>query len=285
MIFELKEDFDCFYKLNECVSMLDMLVSLAEYASPEYVMPTFDKYFKLENATHPILKKIKDSQKIKKNSNISVFNERSITNSLKLNQKNSFLIITGANMSGKSTLLKQVGVLQVMAQCSSFIPASDAVFSLKNKIFALSGDSSELNMARKSSFEQEISEINYILNNMSSNSLFLIDEFCRSTNHNEGLAISMAICEYILLALNGKDNLENVHLLFATHFKELDYLECLYSKVYMHHFESVFEQNKKLKHTFKLKQGNTNIKNYGENFFLCLNINLCFELICFYFKA
>ena len=78
----------------------------------------------------------------------------------------------------------------------------------------------------------------------------------------------MAICEYILLALNRKDNdlenVQNVHLLFATHFKELDYLECLYSKVNIHHFESVFEQNKKLKHTFKLKQGNTNIKNYGE---------------------
>jgi len=268
LLSELKGYFDCFYKLNECVSMLDMLISLADYAatdSTNYVMPTFANYFKLENATHPILKKIKDSFKLKKISNTSASNDRSITNSISLNQKNSFLIITGANMSGKSTLLKQVGVLQIMAQCSSYVPASDAVFNLKKQIFVLSGDSSELNMAKKSSFEQEISEINYILNNLSSNSLFLIDELCRSTNYNEGLAISMAICEYILSALKGKDNdLKNVHVLFATHFKELDYLECLYSNIQMHHFESVFEQNKKLKHTFKLKTGNTKLKNYGD---------------------
>ena len=106
-------------------------------------------------------------------------------------------------------------------------------------------------------------EINSRLDNITSGSLVLIDELCRSTNPNEGLALSMAICEYILNDKIGPN--EDIYVFYATHFEELKSLEILYSKVNCYQFDSYLDERKQIQNTFKLKKGLNSLQdeNYG----------------------
>jgi DNA mismatch repair ATPase MutS len=268
LIENIKSDFDCFYKLSEWISTLDMLVSLSTYAliTEPSCKPQFGNLLKLENSHHPILKSIKENLIKNKTNGISnVSNDAPVANSFKIKTASSFSIITGTNMSGKSTFLKQCGLLQIMSQTGSYVPATASTFSIKQNIFSLCGDYSE-NGNSKSSFEKEMSEIDCILKNLNSNSLILIDELCRSTNYYEGLALAIAICEYMMSKLNdfqSNDN-QNITILFATHFKELAYFDYLYPKTKTYQMKSIedLKSNKDVS-TFKLDDGVCNIKNYG----------------------
>ena len=110
----------------------------------------------------------------------------------------------------------------------------------KQNIFSLCGDYSE-NGNSKSSFEKEMSEMDFILKNLSSNSLILIDELCRSTNYYEGLSLAIAICEYMMFKINDfqSDDNQNITILFATHFKELAYFDYLYPKIRTFQMKSI----------------------------------------------
>lgn len=261
----MKENFDAFYKLQEFLCLLDLQLSLAQYAlkTPNCIRPKFGLDLSLQNANHPVLLKIKDNLSTNgKNDNLVLSNEKSIGNTIRISDTVPFILLTGANMSGKSTFLKQIGNLQVMSQCGSYVPASTAVFSVKKYISSLSGDYSDsANGAKQSSFEQEINEINNIIQSLEDNSLVLIDELCRSTNYYEGLALSIAICEHLLEYLN--DSKKNIYILFATHFKELAYLESCYSKIKSYHLESVLDNNQRLCHTFRIEKGVCRLNNYG----------------------
>ena len=183
MLEEIKGDFECFFHLDECISTLDILTSLADYASSLEVAsrPKFTNYLKLENSIHPFIETINENA-------IKIDDDDDNLGSVsELVFQSSLVLITGANMSGKSSLLKKIGNLQVMAQLGSYLPASSARLILKKKLLSHSNGFVHENIAlKKSSFELEMTEISYIIKNLESDSLILIDELCRSTNYYEG---------------------------------------------------------------------------------------------------
>ena len=125
-------------------------------------------------------------------------------------------------MSGKSTLLKQVAIHQVMAQIGSFISAEFATFRIIDKLFSRIGNNDEIE-TNSSTFMVEMREMSYILNNLSNNSLVIIDELGRGTSVEEGVGMCFAICEHLLQT--------NAFTLMATHFIELTKLENFYLNV------------------------------------------------------
>jgi len=140
-----------------------------------------------------------------------------IPNDVILNKKKFFVVLTGPNMAGKSTFLRQTALIILMAQAGMFVPAESAEIGLVDKIFCRVGSSD--NLARgESTFLTEMSETSYIIRNATENSLLLMDEVGRGTSTDDGLSIARSICEYIIKKIKAKT-------LFATHYHELAYLE------------------------------------------------------------
>ncbi|KAG7509788.1 kinectin isoform X6 [Solea senegalensis] len=211
----IHEHIHCLYKLSDAVSMLDMLLSLANACTiSDYVRPEFTDTLAIKQGRHPILERIAGQQPVSNNSYIS--------------EGSNFVIVTGPNMSGKSTYLKQVALCQIMAQIGSFVPADYASFRVADQIFTRIGvdDDFETN---SSTFMLEMKEISYIIHNVSDRSLIIIDELGRGTSAEEGIGICHSVCEF-LLGLKA-------FTLFATHFLELCQLESLYPNVENQHME------------------------------------------------
>lgn len=267
MIHKVKDELSAFYKLRELISFFDLILSLTQYSISSTCLTKvhFGDQLSLKNASHPILQKIKEkiSNSNEKNDQFLVSNENIVTNTINLSNNIQFLIVTGSNMSGKSTLLRQLGNLQIMAQCGSYVPAEKATFSLKNKILSLSGDFDDLSGSLNSSFECQINEMKKILENLTDDSLILIDEFGKHTNYYEGLAISFSLCKNIIDFLI-EENKKNVLIIFSTHYTELNYLESCYSMVNCYRMKSYLEPNEKLIHSYELERGVSQIKNYGQ---------------------
>uniref|UniRef100_A0A8C4GJ29 DNA mismatch repair protein n=2 Tax=Dicentrarchus labrax TaxID=13489 RepID=A0A8C4GJ29_DICLA len=209
------EHIHCLYKLSDAVSMLDMLLSLANACTiSDYVRPEFTDTLAIKQGRHPILERMAGQRPVSNNSYIS--------------EGSNFVIITGPNMSGKSTYLKQVALCQIMAQIGSFVPAEYASVCVADQIFTRIGvdDDFETN---SSTFMLEMKEISYIIHNVSDRSLIIIDELGRGTSAEEGIGICHSVCE-VLLSLKA-------FTLFATHFLELCQLESLYPNVENQHME------------------------------------------------
>ena len=162
-------------------------------------------------------------------------------------------------------MLKQIGLTQIMAQCGSFIPASNATLNLKRQILSRAGEGYD--KLDESSFEHEMLEMKYILENLGTDSLILIDELCRSTNFNEGLALSLAVCEFILARVNENfyKHGRSIFVYYASHYKEISCLEYLYPKITGFYLESFFDKKCRFKHSFKLNKGYCEEENYGIN--------------------
>ena len=140
------------------------------------------------------------------------------------------------------------------------MPAHKAVFSIKKTIISRAGEF--LDKLDLSSFENEMKEINFMLESIDDSSLVLIDELCRSTNPKEGLALSIAICEYILNDIIAVK--DDIYVFYATHFQELKCLEVLYSKVGCYQFDTHMDENKRIRNTFKAKKEFSKMnENYG----------------------
>ncbi|XP_030643259.1 mutS protein homolog 4 [Chanos chanos] len=240
------EHIHCLYKLSDAVSMLDMLLSLAMACTvSEYVRPEFTDTLAIKQGRHPILERIAGQQPISNNTYIS--------------EAGNFVIITGPNMSGKSTYLKQVALCQIMAQIGSFVPAEYASFRIADQIFTRIGvdDDFETN---SSTFMVEMKEISYIIHNASDRSLIIIDELGRGTSTEEGIGICHAICEYLLKL--------KAFTLFATHFLELCQLETLYSNVENQHMQVQHSRSgesarETVVYTYVLSRGCSGERSYG----------------------
>nr|XP_061798748.1 mutS protein homolog 4-like [Nerophis lumbriciformis] len=229
LLSSIREHIHCLYKLSDAVSMLDMLLSMANACSiSDYVRPQFADKLVIRQGRHPILDRMPGQQLVPNNCCIS--------------EDRNFVIITGPNMSGKSTYLKQVALCQIMAQIGSFIPAEYASFRVADQIFTRIGvdDDFETN---SSTFMLEMKEVSYIIQNASERSLIIIDELGRGTSAEEGIGICHSICEFLL-------NLK-AFTLFATHYLELCQLESLYPNVDNQHMQ--------VKHTFTHDNGNESI--------------------------
>lgn len=186
------------------LAMLDVFASLAEVAYlNDYQRPQVDNsgVIEIRGGRHPVVEKnLQDS--------------RFIPNDLKLNDSdNRFAIITGPNMGGKSTYMRQAALLVIMAQMGSFVPADVAHIGIADKIFTRVGATDDL-AAGQSTFMVEMVEVGNILNNATSDSLIILDEIGRGTSTYDGLSIARAVSEYIHDKIGARS-------LFATHYHEL----------------------------------------------------------------
>ncbi|MEA4816824.1 MAG: DNA mismatch repair protein MutS [Lachnospiraceae bacterium] len=191
------------------ISVLDCLQSLAQVAeSQNFVQPVVSDSDKIEikDGRHPVVEK-------------SIKGDF-IPNDVSLDcEDNRLLIITGPNMAGKSTYMRQVALIVLMAQMGSFVPASYAHIGVVDRIFTRVGASDDLSSGQ-STFMVEMTEVANILNNATKNSLLILDEIGRGTSTFDGLSIAWSVLEYI-----ADEKLIGAKTLFATHYHELTELE------------------------------------------------------------
>jgi len=197
-------------KTANIVSILDVLASFATVALDlNYVMPIVDNSGEIDirDGRHPVIEKMLPSGSF-------------IENDTYLNKESDRLsIITGPNMAGKSTYMRQVALITLMAQIGSFVPASYAKIGVVDKIFTRVGASDDLSMGQ-STFMVEMMEVANILKESTNNSLVILDEIGRGTSTYDGLSIAWAVAEYI----SNKEKC-GAKTLFATHYHELTELE------------------------------------------------------------
>ncbi|MEO0263465.1 MAG: DNA mismatch repair protein MutS [candidate division WOR-3 bacterium] len=187
--------------ISDKIALLDMLISFAEvskeygYTKPEI---TYEKEIYIKDGRHPVVEK---------------FVEEFIPNDTELNDENFFWIITGPNMSGKSTYLRQVALTVLLAQCGCFVPAKEARIGIVDRIFTRIGASDDISRG-VSTFYAEMAETANIINNATEKSLIILDEIGRGTSTYDGLALAWSISEEIVDKLKART-------LFATHYHEL----------------------------------------------------------------
>ncbi len=192
------------------IAILDTLNSFATVAEDmNYVMPIVDNsgIIDIKDGRHPVIEKMLPSGSFVENDTYLDKDE------------NRLSIITGPNMAGKSTYMRQVALISLMAQCGSFVPASYAHLGIVDKIFTRVGASDDLSMGQ-STFMVEMMEVAAILNDATPNSLVVLDEIGRGTSTYDGLSIAWAVAEYI----SDKEKC-GAKTLFATHYHELTELE------------------------------------------------------------
>lgn len=199
------------------VSKLDVLLNFATIAERNnYVKPeiNLDNVLDIKGGRHPVIE-----------NNLPV-GEDYITNDVYLdNDSQQIIIITGPNMSGKSAILRQTGLIVLMAQIGSFVPAKHAKLGIVDKIFTRVGASDNLS-AGESTFMVEMSETASILNNLSEKSLILLDEIGRGTSTYDGISIAWAIAEFL-----HQNPIARPKTLFATHYHELNELTTSFNRI------------------------------------------------------
>ncbi|KAI8409314.1 hypothetical protein FOFC_09150 [Fusarium oxysporum] len=196
---ELRSDVPHLFRVCESVALVDMISSFAQLATTrDYVKPDLSTTLALKSARHPVLDK--------------TMNGSFVPNDYYSTEQYCFHIVTGCNMSGKSTYIRAVALLQIMAQIGSFVPAEYAAFSIIHSIFARVSldDNIESNL---STFSVEMREMSFILRNIDDKSLAVIDELGRATSNRDGLAIAIAMSEALIQS--------RASVWFATHYIDL----------------------------------------------------------------
>lgn len=195
---------------SNIIALLDVISTLALIAvENNYIKPSINEegYINIKDGRHPVVEKV-------------IGKGDFVSNDTYLNRyENRLLLITGPNMAGKSTYMRQVALITLMAQIGSFVPANSADISICDKIFTRIGASDDL-AGGKSTFMVEMWEVSNILKNATKNSLVLLDEVGRGTSTYDGLSIAWSVIEYI----SKNQNLQ-CNTLFATHYHELTKLE------------------------------------------------------------
>lgn len=225
------------------ISMLDVIMSLGETADKNnYVKPVVNNsgVIDIKNGRHPVVERLSK--------------EGFIPNDTYLDTgENTLSIITGPNMAGKSTYMRQTALIVLMAQLGSFIPAESGVIGITDRIFTRVGASDDL-ATGQSTFMIEMVEVANILNNASKNSLLILDEIGRGTSTFDGLSIAWAVLEYIANKIGART-------LFATHYHELTELEGKVKGV-RNYCVSVKEQGEDIIFLRKIIPGSTD-RSYG----------------------
>ena len=207
---EIESQVQRLQKTSNIVATLDVLTSFAIVAEDmNYVKPVVDNdgIIDIKDGRHPVIEKISQSGEFVPNDTYLDKND------------NRLAIITGPNMAGKSTYMRQVALITLMAQIGSYVPASSARIGVVDKIFTRVGASDDLSMGQ-STFMVEMMEVATILKEATSNSLVILDEIGRGTSTYDGLSIAWAVAEHI-----ADKSLCGAKTLFATHYHELTELE------------------------------------------------------------
>jgi DNA mismatch repair protein MutS len=222
---------------------IDVFISLAEVAIQyNYCKPEIrtDGVIDIIEGRHPVVERLTD-----------LF----VPNNTKLTRNKHLALITGPNMSGKSTYMRQTALIVLMAQIGSFVPAQKAAISIVDCIFTRIGAADNLG-AGQSTFMVEMNEVAYILNNASNNSLIILDEVGRGTATYDGLSLAWAIAEYLV-----ENNSIKAKTLFATHYHELTELEERHSEIFNLHV-AVKEQGEDMIFLHKILPGKAD-RSYG----------------------
>ena len=201
--------------VSDKISVVDILNSFSKRAVKyKYCCPkiTSSKKIEIIAGRHPVIE-----------ANLSP-GERYIPNDIFLDTDQQIIMITGPNMSGKSAILRQTALITILAQIGSFVPAQEMEFSLVDRIFTRVGASDNISMG-ESTFMVEMNETASILNNLTSNSLILLDEIGRGTSTYDGISIAWAIAEFL------HENKFKPHVLFATHYHDLNEMESIYKGI------------------------------------------------------
>nr|XP_016481412.1 PREDICTED: DNA mismatch repair protein MSH4 isoform X2 [Nicotiana tabacum] len=241
----IREDVSVLTVLSEVLCLLDMMVnSFAHTISTKpvdrYTRPNFtcDGPLAIDSGRHPILESI---------------NNEFIPNGIFLSEASNMAIVMGPNMSGKSTYLQQVCLTVILAQIGCYIPARFATLRVVDRIFTRMGTMDCLE-SNSSTFMTEMKETAFIMQNVSSRSLIVMDELGRATSSSDGFAIAWSCCEQ-LLALKA-------YSIFATHMENLSELATMYPNVKILHFD-VDVRNNRMDFKFLLKDGLRHVPHYG----------------------
>ena len=204
---ELSRELGRMQKTAKEIAFLDACLSLAKVAMQEqYVRPKINEEgnLRIVDGRHPVVEKLLQDQSF-------------VPNDARLGKEEKIAIITGPNMAGKSTYMRQVALIVLMASIGSFVPAKQADIPICDRIFTRVGASDDL-ASGQSTFMVEMSEVSNILRNATENSLLILDEIGRGTSTFDGLSIAWAVVEYLAREIKAKT-------LFATHYHELSVLE------------------------------------------------------------
>ena len=226
-------------KSSEIISKLDVFSNFAAISKQNnYIKPIINdsKNLQINNSRHPMVEKIIESGKFVPN---DVFID---------DLSEQIILLTGPNMSGKSTYIRQIGILVLMAQIGCYISASSAEIGIVDRIFTRVGLEDDLSEGR-STFMTEMLENSLILNEASDRSLIILDEIGRGTSTYDGLAIAMSVAEYI-----HESNHLKSRTLFATHFHEMTSLESDFKRI-KNYYVSVVEDGDKVVFLHDIKRG------------------------------
>ncbi|CAI6341707.1 unnamed protein product [Periconia digitata] len=229
------------FKMSEAVAMLDMISAFAHLVTiHDYIKPRISDTLALKDARHPICEKIMQT--------------KFIPNDVYATRQCRFQVITGCNMSGKSTFVRSIALLSVMAQIGSFVPARSASFPILNQLFARVGmdDSIECNV---STFAAEMREMAFILRNIDEHSIAIVDELGRGTSTRDGLAIALAIAEALVDS--------KALVWFATHFKDIATILSERNGVVSLHLAVEIDENETMTMLYKAVGGIVQQAHYG----------------------
>lgn len=227
-------------QISKIISEIDCLQSFAKVSEENnYVRPILNKNLKIIDNRHPVVEKVISSS--------------FIPNDIIMNENTNILLITGPNMAGKSTYMRQLAITVIMAQIGCFVPASEAILPIFDAIYTRIGASDDL-VSGESTFMVEMLEANRAISNATSNSLILFDELGRGTATFDGMALAQAIIEYIHEQIKCKT-------LFSTHYHELTDLETKLKNLKNIHV-SAHEEDGNITFLHKIEDGSID-KSYG----------------------
>ena len=230
-------------QLSHAIAVADALYSLSVVSEDKkYTRPVFNKdgILEIKQGRHPIL----DAMYSK---------ESYIPNDVKMNKGRNVLIITGPNMGGKSTYMRQTALILIMAQMGCYVPAKECNMTIFDKVFTRIGASDDI-LSGQSTFMVEMSEANNALKNATKDSFILFDEIGRGTSTYDGMALAQAMLEYITTVIGAKT-------MFSTHYHELTSLEDSTEGIKNVHVD-VHEEKENVTFLYKIKDGKAD-RSYG----------------------
>ncbi|MDF2856306.1 MAG: mismatch repair protein MutS [Neobacillus sp.] len=239
----IKEQIPRLQSLAKTVSELDVLQCFAQISEERrYVKPQFsvERRIMIKDGRHPVVEKVLNAQEY-------------VPNDCLMDADREVLLITGPNMSGKSTYMRQIALTAILAQIGCYVPASEAVLPIFDQVFTRIGAADDL-ISGQSTFMVEMLEANNAITNATKNSLILFDEIGRGTSTYDGMALAQAIIEYIHTRIGAKT-------LFSTHYHELTVLDKELTKLKNIHVSAI-EHNGKVVFLHKIKEGPAD-KSYG----------------------
>lgn len=239
---KIKEYIPRLQSISKVISEIDVLQSFATVSEENnYVRPILSdkKEIRLINSRHPVVEKVIDTE--------------FVSNNIIMDEKTNILLITGPNMAGKSTFMRELAISVIMAQIGCFVPASEATLPIFDAIYTRIGASDDL-VSGESTFMVEMKEAANAINNATVNSLILFDELGRGTATFDGMSLAQAIIEYIHTNIKCKT-------LFSTHYHELTDLDKTLNGLKNVHVSAV-EENGNITFLHKVKDGSID-KSYG----------------------